>query len=200
MEVWELVIIAIVLATDAFAVSVCKGLATKEGYIKTGLLCGAWFGFFQALMPLLGWLLGYTVAAYIESVAPYVAFILLAFLGIKMIVEAIGEMREQRRGDAEGICICCADKRHASLGFSVMLTFAIATSIDALAAGLTFSAMNAPILLAIGLIGVITFLTSFIGATLGAKIGSRWGSRASLAGGVVLLAIGVKILIEGFLK
>lgn len=200
MEIWELIVIAVVLATDAFAVSICKGLATRGSFIKTGLVCGAWFGFFQALMPLLGWLLGSAVASYIDAFAPYVAFLMLAFLGGKMIIEAIGEIKEQKRGEREGVCVCCADERHASLGVRVMLTFAIATSIDALAAGLTFAAMDASIWLAISLIGVITFITSFLGASLGARIGSRFSSKASLAGGIVLLGIGIKILVEGFLK
>ena len=200
METWELLAIAVALAADAFAVSICKGLATKESYIKTGLACGIWFGFFQALMPFLGWLLASTVASYIESVAPYIAFALLAFLGIKMIVEAIGEIKEAKRAAEEGVCLCCANEKNASLSARVMFAFAIATSIDALAAGLSFAAMNANIFVAITFIGVITFICSFIGAALGAKIGGKFNGKAELAGGVVLLAIGLKILIESFIK
>jgi len=201
MDIWELLIIAVALATDAFAVSICKGLATKESYIKTGLACGLWFGFFQALMPFLGWLLGSTVASYIESIAPYLAFALLAFLGIKMIIEAVGEMREAKKAAAEGICACALNaEKNASLGFRVMLMFAIATSIDALAAGLSFAAMGANIWIAISLIGIITFITSFIGAAVGAKIGAKFSGKAEFVGGIVLLAIGLKILIESFVK
>ena len=200
MQLWELIAIAIALAADAFAVSICKGLATKENYIKTGLACGIWFGFFQGLMPFLGWLLGSTFAAYIESIAPFIAFALLAFLGIKMIVEAIKEMKEEKEAQAEGICLCTQNEKSASLAPSVMLAFAIATSIDALAAGVSFAAMDANILVAVSLIGIITFVCSFIGAAIGAKVGDKAGSKAELAGGAVLLGIGIKILIEGLLK
>ena len=200
MGLWELIVIAIALAMDAFAVSICKGLASKQDFIKTGLACGLWFGFFQALMPFIGWLLGSTVAGYITNIAPYIAFALLAFLGIKMIIEAIGEIKEAKEAEKEGICHCCADEKNASLSFKVMIVFAIATSIDALAAGLSFAAMNANIWIAISLIGVITFLCSFIGAALGAKVGGKLGGKAELFGGIVLLGMGLKILIESFIK
>ena len=192
MQIWELLLLAVALATDAFAVSVCKGLASKENYIKTGLVCGIWFGFFQTLMPFLGWLLASLVAGYVESVSAYIAFALLAFLGIKMIVEAKEE------------CACCSctesaeeEARNASLAPRIMLVFAIATSIDAMAAGVTFAAMQEKrILLAFALIGVITFLFSFIGAAIGAKVGSKWKQKAEIAGGVALIGLGLKILIE----
>lgn len=200
MSLWELIAIAVALAADAFAVSICKGLATKEKYIKTGLACGIWFGFFQALMPFLGWLLGSAFAAYVDSIAPYIAFALLAFLGIKMIVEAIKEIKEAKQAAAEGICLCCQNEKNASLLPATMFAFAIATSIDALAAGVSFAAMNANVWIAVSLIGVITFICSFIGAALGAKVGGKFSGKAELAGGIVLLAIGVKILIEGILK
>ena len=200
MSLWELVAIAIALAADAFAVSICKGLATKEKYLKTGLACGIWFGFFQGLMPFLGWLLGSVFASYVESIAPYIAFTLLAFLGIKMIVEAIKDMKEAREAEAEGICLCCQDERNASLAPATMFAFAIATSIDALAAGVSFAAMNANILIAVSLIGIITFICSFIGAAIGAKVGGKFSEKAEIAGGAVLLIIGIKILIEGLLK
>ena len=200
MLLWELVAIAIALAADAFAVSICKGLATKEKYLKTGLACGIWFGFFQGLMPFLGWLLGSAFASYVDSIAPYIAFALLAFLGIKMIVEAIKEIKETKAAAAEGICLCCQDEKNASLAPATMLAFAIATSIDALAAGVSVAAMNANIIIAVSLIGIITFICSFIGAALGAKVGGKFSGKAELAGGAVLLGIGIKILIEGLLK
>jgi putative Mn2+ efflux pump MntP len=200
MGVWDLLGIAIGLAMDAFAVSICKGLATKKDYIKTGFACGIWFGFFQALMPLLGWLLGRTVAGYISNVAPYIAFALLAFLGIKMIVEAIKELGEIKKAREEGICDCCADEKNASLSFKVMIVFAIATSIDALAAGLSFAAMNANIWVAIAFIGIVTFLFSFIGATLGAKIGGLLRGKAEIFGGIVLIGMGLKVLIQHLIE
>jgi len=200
MGVWDLLGIAVGLAMDAFAVSICKGLATKKNFIKTGLACGIWFGFFQALMPLLGWLLGRTVAGYVSSVAPYIAFALLAFLGVKMIVEAIKELKEIKKAKEEGICDCCADEKNASLSVKVMFVFAIATSIDALAAGLSFAAMDANIWVAVSFIGIVTFLFSFVGATLGAKVGGLLRGKAEIFGGVILIAMGLKVLIQHLIE
>ncbi len=201
MQIWELLVMAVALAMDAFAVSICKGLAGGGSYIKTGLACGIWFGVFQGLMPFIGWLLGSTVSSYIDSYSSYIAFALLAFLGGKMIFEALGEAREQRRAAAEGIdaCGCAAtNEKNASLAPRVMFVFAIATSIDALAAGLSLAAMNANIVVAVLSIGIVTFLFSFVGAAAGARIGSRFSTKAQVAGGVVLLALGIKILVENF--
>lgn len=187
MGIVDMLLLGLGLAADAFAVSVCKGLSSKESSIKTGLVCGLWFGFFQALMPLLGWLLGTTVAEYISAYAPYVAFILLAYLGIKMLVDVIKERKEDGCRDCE---------KDASLKVGVMLTFAIATSIDALAAGLTIAAVDANVWIAILIIGVITLIASFIGAVLGRKIGGKGRTGAQIAGGVILILIGLKIVIE----
>ena len=190
MTIGEILLLAIALATDAFAVSICKGRATRKSYLKTGVVCGAWFGIFQALMPFLGWLLGKTVSSYVERFAPYIAFVLLSFLGAKMLIEVIKEGKE---------CPCEKDgsqEKDASLSFRVMLAFAIATSIDALAAGLTFAALNAPILLSILSIGIVTFIACFIGAAVGAKLGSKWKDKAQIAGGTILILIGLKVLIE----
>ena len=190
MKLWELLLLAAALATDAFAVSICKGLASKASYIKTGLACGIWFGFFQGLMPFLGWLLTATVSSYIENIAPYIAFALLLILGIKMIYEARKE------------CACCEEQdeeelaKNASIAPRVMLAFAIATSIDALAAGVTFAATATNILLAVTLIAVVTFIFCFVGAAFGAKVGEKWKTGAELLGGVVIIALGIKILIE----
>lgn len=201
MSIWELLVMAVALAMDAFAVSICKGLATSGDYIKTGLVCGIWFGAFQALMPFMGWLLGSTVSSYIESYSAYIAFALLAFLGVKMICEAISEVREQKCACAEGIDASDLNsEKNASLAPNVMLVFAIATSIDALAAGLSLAAMGANILVAVTFIGIVTFLFSFVGAAAGARIGSRFSTKAQIAGGVVLLALGIKILVESFIK
>ena len=199
MSAWELLIMAAALAMDAFAVSICKGLATSKDYIKTGLACGIWFGAFQALMPFLGWLLGSTVSEYIDSYSAYIAFALLAFLGVKMIWEAISEAREQKCACAQGVNICSQSaEKNASLAPKIMLVFAIATSIDALAAGLSLAAMGANIAIAVAMIGVVTFLFSFVGAAAGARIGSRFSTKAQIAGGVVLIALGIKILVENF--
>lgn len=205
MTFTELLIIAIALAMDAFAVSICKGLASKGSYLKTGVVCGAWFGVFQGLMPFLGWLLGSTVADYIDKYKAYIVFILLAFLGVKMIIEAVKEAKE---GCA---CECqCSEKSSetlapaptedknddASLAPFLMFTMAIATSIDALATGLTFAATGANILLAVTLIGVVTFIFCFIGSIVGAKIGTKCKTQAEIAGGIILIGIGLKFLIE----
>ena len=200
MSAWELLIMAVALAMDAFAVSICKGLATSKDYIKTGLACGIWFGAFQALMPFLGWLLGSTVSEYIDSYSAYIAFALLAFLGVKMILEAISEAREQKCACAQGVNICSQSaEKNASLAPKVMLVFAIATSIDALAAGLSLAAMGANIAIAVAMIGVVTFLFSFVGAAAGARIGSRFSTKAQIAGGAVLIVLGIKILVENFI-
>ena len=191
MRSWELLLTAFALAMDAFAVSICKGLASKESYIRTGFACGIWFGLFQALMPFLGWLLGSTISGYVQSFSAYIAFGLLAFLGIKMIVEAWRE-----RGCS---CSCCSEeerRNNASLAFTTMLAFAIATSIDALAAGLTFAAVGVNIAVAVLMIGLITFFLSFLGSAVGAKIGEKWRTGAEFLGGGILICIGIKILIE----
>lgn len=185
MTTFEILVLALALAMDAFAVSICKGLSSRVHYLKTGLVCGIWFGVFQALMPFLGWLLGSTVAEYVDKFSAYIAFALLAFLGIKMIVEAIESRNE-----------CCCDEKSVSLAPRVMLAFAIATSIDALAAGLTLAALQAPLLLALLMIGVTTFALSFVGAAIGAKFGARYKTGAEIAGGIVLLLLGMKILAE----
>ncbi len=189
MSIWELILVSVSLAMDAFAISICKGLASRADYIKTGLACGIWFGAFQALMPFLGWLLASTVSSYIERISAYIAFALLTFLGVKMIVEAWRE---------RGSCAVAidADGRTNSLHPRIMLAFAIATSVDALAAGITFAVMSVNIAIAVSFIGVVTFLFCFVGAAVGAKIGARWKTGAGIAGGVILVSLGAKFLIE----
>jgi len=194
MNTGELLLLSLALASDAFAVSICKGLSSRKDFLKTGLVCGLWFGVFQALMPFLGWLMGSTVSGLVSKFSAYIAFVLLAFLGIKMIVEAVKESKEDcLLTEAEKLE---EEKKNASLSFRIMLAFAIATSIDALAAGLTFAVCCVNILLAVSLIGIITFICSFIGAAVGARIGGKFKEKAQIAGGVILLAIGLKILIE----
>ncbi len=214
MQVWDLLVIAVGVAMDAFAVSICKGLATKRNYIKAGLACGIWFGLFQAIMPLIGYGVGRLIRDYIgkvlpsaettiEGIMPFVACGLLCFLGVKMIVEAIKELGEIKKAREEGICDCCADEKNASLGFKVMFLFAIATSVDALLVGLTFVAEGVPfwgswanIWVAISFIGLVTFLFSFVGAALGARIGGFFRGKAEIFGGAVLIVMGVKTVVE----
>ena len=193
MSIGELVIFAIALAMDAFAVSICKGLSSRDKFVKTGLVCGVWFGFFQALMPLIGWALAQLITQYVETYAPFIAFGLLVFLGVKMIKEAVESMKNEKLG-------VCGESCDSSLAFKVMFVFAIATSIDALAAGVSLSMVDANIFLAITFIGVITFAFSFIGSIIGAKLGSKYKSKAELVGGIILIALGIKILVEGIIN
>ena len=182
MRFYELLFLAIGLAMDAFAVAVCKGLGTDKLQWKHFIIVGLWFGGFQALMPLIGYFLGATFEQYITAVDHWVAFVLLAIIGGNMIKEAV-------TGEGE-----CAD---ASLGFKVMLTMAVATSIDALAVGVTFGLLpDVNIVAAVTLIGVITFVLSAVGVKVGNVFGCRWKSRAELLGGIILVLLGVKILLE----
>ena len=191
MELYVHISIAIAMAMDAFAVAICKGVCSKGKYIKTGLVCGSWFGGFQALMPLVGWGISMIFVQLIkqetiEQISGYIAFALLAFLGAKMIKEALEKDDE---------CDCCSTD--SSLGFKTMLMFAIATSIDALAIGVTV-AFEAPqdIWLSITLIGLVTFALSFLGSVIGAKIGSKFKKKAELVGGIVLVVLAIKFLLE----
>lgn len=190
MDIWELVVLGIALSMDAFAVAICKGLSSNEKPVKTGLVCGLWFGAFQALMPFLGWLLGTAVSGLIDQVSSYVAFVLLAFLGVKMIVEAVKEAKSPHELTDE------EKAKNGSLSVKVMFVFAIATSIDALAAGVSFAAMKANVAVAVSLIGATTFCLSFLGSALGVKLSERFRTKAEIAGGVILIAMGLKILIE----
>ena len=180
MEIIELIALSIALAMDAFAVSICKGLSVRELKPKHGLIAGAYFGGFQALMPLIGWLLGRQFEVLIKSVDHWIAFGLLALIGANMIRESFGE----------------ADEQSASFSFKAMLPLAIATSIDALAVGVTFAFLEVNIVLAISLIGVITFAISAAGVKIGNVFGTRFKSKAEFAGGVILILLGIKILVE----
>ena len=187
MGIGELLLMGAALASDAFAVSVCAGLGARKNLFKTGLACGAWFGFFQALMPLIGWMIGSVVSEQVERFAPYIAFTLLSLLGAKMIIEA---RRSRQKSDAQ------EEKKHADLKIRTMLPLAVATSIDALAAGITFAALHVHILYAIALIGLITFFVCQIGTVIGAWVGGKIESQAQTVGGLILIAIGIKILAE----
>ena len=182
MELYELFIIAVSLSMDAFAVSICKGLSTGRPRADHCLTCGAWFGGFQALMPLLGWLLGVRFQGMIVSVDHWIAFILLGMIGFNMV-------RESRGGEAEEL--------DCSYSPRAMLPLAVATSIDALAVGVTFAFLQVDnIFLAVAFIGATTFVLSAAGVKVGAAFGIRFKSRAELAGGLILMGMGAKILVE----
>lgn len=181
MGLLELFILAVGLSMDAFAVSVCKGLAMKKIKIKSAAIVGAWFGGFQALMPLIGWLLGNQFKAYITAIDHWIAFILLLLIGGNMVKESFSK-------DEEGV--------NSSLGFKIMLLLAIATSIDALAVGVTFAFLSVNIWWAISFIGCTTFILSAVGVKVGSVFGMKYKSKAELAGGVILILMGIKILLE----
>lgn len=182
MRLYELFIIAVSLSMDAFAVSVCKGLSVGRPRLGHCLICGSWFGGFQALMPLVGWLLGVRFQGLIVSVDHWIAFVLLGLIGFNMV-------RESRGGEAEEL--------DSSFGLWAMLPLAVATSIDALAVGVTFAFLQVDnIVLAVAFIGVTTFVLSAAGVRVGSVFGSRFKSRAELAGGLILIGMGVKILVE----
>jgi putative Mn2+ efflux pump MntP len=181
MGVVELILIAIGLAMDAFAVSLGKGLTLKRVDGKFALVAGAWFGGFQALMPIIGYLLGRTFAGFVISVDHWIAFVLLALIGINMIRDTLWGDKEQHTSD-----------------FSArsMFLMAVATSIDALAVGVTMAFLDVNIWIAATVIGVITFALSAVGVVLGYRFGTLLGSKAGLLGGVILIGLGVKIILE----
>lgn len=178
----EMLLIAVSMSMDAFAVSVCKGLSVRQIQPKHALSVGLWFGGFQGLMPVIGFALTALFSGYIESVSSYIAFALLAFIGVNMIREALS--REEEEIDD-------------SFGFRTMLTLAIATSIDALAVGVTLNLEHANILIAAPLIAVTTGVLSPIGLKVGNLFGARYKSRAELVGGLVLVGLAVKFLLAG---
>ena len=180
MSVIELILIGISLSMDAFAVSICKGLSVGAIKPKHMLSAGLWFGGFQALMPLIGFALGSAFEKYITSIDHWVAFILLGIIGFNMIKESREEEADQ----------------DASFAFKEMLVLAIATSIDALAVGITFAFPKVNIILAVTLIGITTFIFSAGGIKIGSVFGDKYKSKAEFFGGAVLICLGLKILIE----
>ena len=174
------------LAMDAFAVSICKGLSMRKVNKKQCFIIALFFGGFQALMPLIGWLLGSSFEQYITGVDHWVAFVLLAFIGGKMLYESF-------KTDSEAVEIKQMDP---PLDLKELLILAIATSIDALAVGITFAFLDTPIVEAIIIIGVTTFLISAAGVYVGNFAGNRYQKKAELAGGAILILIGLKILLE----
>jgi len=183
MSIFELLLMAVVLSMDAFAVAVCKGLALKNVKIKNCIWIGLWFGAFQALMPTIGYFCAKVFARYVNAFSHWIAFGLLAFLGVNMIREALGE-------DEEANCDVCVKE---------MLILAIATSIDAMAAGVSFAMIpDFKIVYAVTFIGVITFLLSAIGTKIGSVVGTKYNKRAEAAGGIVLIFLGFKIVLEHY--
>lgn len=180
-EFVTLFILAVGLSMDAFAVAVCKGLAIKKMSWRNAAVVGAWFGGFQALMPAIGYFLGIRFADKIVAVDHWIAFVLLAMIGGNMIREAVSGGEE---------------KADASLDFKTMFVMAIATSIDALAVGITFAFLDQNLAVAVSLIGVTTFLLSVAGVKIGNVFGVKYKSKAEIAGGVILIFLGLKILLE----
>ncbi len=181
----ELILLAIGLSMDAFAVSICKGLAMKKATLKSELTCGLWFGGFQALMPLIGFFLGTLFAEAIEAVDHWVAFVLLALIGANMLKEAFSKDEE---------CDCQGE---ADLSPKAMFVMAVATSIDALAVGIGLAmAGDVNIFAAVLLIGLCTCILSACGVKIGNVFGSRYEKKAQMAGGIILILLGLKILLE----
>ena len=181
MSTYELFIIAVGLSMDALAIAICKGLSMAKMSWRKGIIVGLWFGGFQALMPLIGYLLGAQFESKITAFDHWIAFILLGLIGGNMIREGVS-------GDEE--------KTDDSVSIKSMLPLAIATSIDALAVGVTFAFLRVNIVYAVSFIGVITFLLSTVGVKVGNVFGARYKSKAEIAGGVILILMGLKILIE----
>ena len=185
MGLGELLLLALGVSMDAFAVSICKGLAMKKATIKAGLTCGLWFGGFQALMPTIGFFLGTLFAEAIEAIDHWVAFVLLGIIGFNMLKEAF-----------EKDCDCC-EEHNADLSVKTMFIMAVATSIDALAVGISLAmAGNVNIWVAAVLIGLFTCGMSAVGVKIGNVFGSRFEKKAQMAGGIILIVLGTKILLE----
>ncbi len=182
MSIIELFILAVGLSMDAFAVSICKGLSLGKIKWKHMLIAGAWFGGFQALMPLIGYFLGRGFSDFVSNFSHWIAFALLLIIGGNMIKEALGKDEE---------------KSDSSMKFKTMLLLAIATSIDALAVGVTFAFLDVAIVPAILFIGVVTFVFSAAGVKIGSLFGTKYKSKAEIVGGIILILLGIKILLEG---
>ena len=181
MGIIELIVLSVGLAMDAFAVAVCKGLSMSKMKWKNACIIGIYFGLFQAIMPFIGYILGISFQDKICSIDHWIAFILLGVIGLNMIKEAISKENE---------------KQNDSIKFKDMLILAIATSIDALAVGITFAFLNVNIWVAISLIGIITFAISIAGVKIGNIFGDRYEKKAEFAGGLILILLGIKILLE----
>lgn len=182
----ELLLMGVGLAMDAFAVSICKGLGMRRVNKKQAVVIGLFFGGFQALMPFIGWVLGSQFEKYITNIDHWIAFLLLGFIGGKMIVEAVKPAEENDE----------IQELDAPLNIKEMFILAVATSIDALAVGITFAFLSYPIVEAISIIGVVTFIICIIGVYVGNFFGSKYKNKAELAGGLILVLLGVRILLS----
>ena len=180
MGLWELFVIALGLSMDAFAVSVCKGLSVRRCTIRHMLICGLYFGLFQGAMPLIGYILGSQFESLVTAIAPYIAFALLVFIGFNMIREA--------REDDESV--------DDDFSFKAMVPLAVATSIDALAIGVSFAFLQVDIIPAVSFIGITTFACCIVGVKIGSIFGSKYKHGAEFFGGLILILMGVKILME----
>lgn len=185
MSFVEVLLIGIGLSMDAFAVALCKGLSMKKLNVKAGLIIALFFGFFQAFMPFIGWLVCKNFEKYITRFDHWIAFALLAFIGIKMIIDTIKEMKHPDEEESE-----------FKLKIGELLVLALATSIDALAVGISFAFLSINIASSITIIGVTTLILSFLGVIIGNKFGAKFKAKAEIAGGIILLLIGIKILLE----
>lgn len=181
MSLFGIIILSIGLGMDAFAVSVCKGVSFKKGNFKKSIIVASYMGIFQTIMPVIGYFLGMSFADKIASIDHWLAFALLFVIGIKMIKEALSTEKE-----------VINDK----VDFKEMIILAIATSIDALAVGITFAFLNVNLWFAVSLIGMITFLLCFVGTKIGSIFGDKYENKAELAGGLILILLGVKIVLE----
>lgn len=181
MGISEIIFISVSLAMDAFAVSICKGLSMKKLDWKKAFIIALYFGFFQALMPVIGYFLGATFSDLVTNIDHWIAFVLLSIIGGNMIKESFDDEEEKRNDDVD---------------FRTMIVLAIATSIDALAIGITFAFLKTNIVVSISYIGVITFIISLLGVKIGNKFGDRFQNKAELSGGIILILIGLKILLE----
>ena len=192
MGIWEILLLAIGLSMDAFAVSVCKGLAMKKIDFKIAVTCGVWFGVFQALMPVIGYLLGKSFTSRMTTYTPWVAFILLFIIGANMIRESMEKKTDEIPNDR--------------LDAKTMFVLAVATSVDALAVGVTFACVKVNLVHALGpvgnvimatvLIGIVTFFLSGFGVKIGHKFGSKYDRKAEFVGGIILICLGFKMLLQ----
>lgn len=188
MSLYVLFLTAVGLAMDAFAVAICKGLSVQKAKVSHMTITGLYFGIFQAAMPLIGYLVGKQFKHYVETFDHWIAFVLLGLIGANMIREALSKEEESE---------CNCDGKDSSFGFKAMFPMAIATSIDALAVGVTYAFLpDVNIVPAVAFIGVITFALSFAGVKIGNIFGTKFKSKAELAGGIILILIGTKILLE----
>lgn len=181
MGILEVILLGIGLAMDAFAVSICKGLSMKRMNWKNAMIIAFYFGVFQAIMPAIGYFLGTTFESFVTAIDHWIAFILLSFIGGNMIKESFNSEDEDKNDRVD---------------FKTMIVLAIATSIDALAVGITFAFFDVNVIVAVSIIGVITFFISLLGVKVGNKFGDKYQNKAELMGGILLVLLGIKILVE----